>query len=237
VLDINLLVESDGLYMTTLPEGQSFVWRLLTLKEYRVFSSLRQNGVLSTMQLHVEVFNRCYIGEPRAINGRLRAGIFLSIGELIMYLSGDCAGQEAQEIDQARTQYHQAGVLEVMQRVILMAFPYKPEELLGWTRAKVTRTFVMAEALLQNKSEYTPLDTSKIMSQSDMSKQGKKPVVDMRRENRELGKEMGDRQHALDLHPAKLAEKARKTQGLIAEQLRSLDKSQEHEKRVKHRRS
>ena len=236
MVDIDLLVQSDGLYMTSLPDGPSFMWRLLTMKEFRVFASLREQGVLSAFQVYNEVFNRCYVGEVLAINGDLPAGIFLSIGELIMYLSGDCAGQERNEINTARASYHQVGVLEVMKRVVLMAFPYKPDELEAWSRIKLTRRFVEAEALLQNRGEYEPLDTSKIMTSEEAAAQKNKPVVDFRRENRDIDGEFGDRTHALDRHPAELAEKARRTEKLKASQLRQLDKSRRDEAQEKKRR-
>ena len=235
MLDIDLLVESDGMYMTTLPEGQTFTWRLLTMKEYQVFSTLRNQGVWHEYQLYDKVFDRCYVGDTRAINGNLPAGIFMSIGRLIMYLSGDCSGEERDEIDAARMHYNQAGVLEVVKRVILMAFPYKPDELEVWTRRKLMRIFVEAEAVLQNRGEYQPLDTSKIMTAEEASRQSQKPAVDMRRENRELSDEFGDRKHALDMHPAELEKKSRKAERLKAHQLKQIQESVDHEAKQKKR--
>ena len=232
MLDIDLLVESDGIYMTTLPEGQSFTWRLLSIKEHRVFSTLRDQGIYSEYQLYDKVFDRCYVGDARAINGNLPAGIFLSIGRLIMYLSGDCAGEEAQEIEAARSTYHQAGVLEIIRRVILMAFPYKPEELECWTRRKLLAIFVEAEALLQNRGEYQPLDTSKIMTAEEMAKKQSKPLFDFQKDNSEINKEFGDGNHPLDLHPTELEARAKKTQKLNAEQLKIASKSLQSEEKA-----
>lgn len=238
MLDIDLLVESEGMFMTTLPEGPSFTWRLLTMKEYRVFSTLRAGGVLSEWELYDKVFTRCYVGEALAINGHLPAGIFLSIGELIMHLSGDAHASEGEEIDAARSMYNQAGVLEVVRRIVLLAFPYKPEELDHWTRQKLFKTFVEAEAVLQNRGDYQPLDTSKIMTAEQMAAQENKPVVDFRKDNRDLGDEFGDRKHALDLHPAELDRRAKKTAKLKQHQLRQVEQSLAHEERAKgkHRR-
>lgn len=232
-MDLNLLIESDGLYTTTLPEGPSFTWRLLSMKEYRVFSSLRNQGIWHEYQLYGKVFDHCYVGDSRAINGNLPAGVFLSIGRLIMYLSGDCTGEERAEIDAARAAYNQSGVLEVVKRVVLMAFPYKPDELESWTRRKLMKIFVEAEAVLQNRGEYQPLDTSKIMTAEEAAAQHNKPVVDFRRENQELGNEFGDRKHALDMHPSELAEKSRRTNKLKAEQLRQIQQSMDDETRRK----
>lgn len=237
MLDIDLLIQSDGMYMTTLPEGQSFTWRLLTMKEYRVFSTLRDQGVWHEYQLYDKVFDRCYVGDSRAINGNLPAGVFMSIGRLIMYLSGDCSGEERDEIEAARAQYNQAGVLEVVKRVILMAFPYKPDELESWTRRKLMRIFVEAEAVLQNRGEYQPLDTSKIMSAEQAAAKTKKAhgADQMRQENKELRDEFGDRQHPLDMDMGQLAEKSRRAEKLKKHQLRQIQQSMDDEAKAKKR--
>ena len=221
MVDIDLLVESDGLYMTTLPSGVSFTWRLLTLKEYSVFSGLREAGVLGEIQLHSDVFVRCYVGDHRAINGNLPAGIFLSLGRLIMYLSGDRAGSEAEEINAARSTYRADSVLELMKRVVIMAFAYQPHEIELWTRAKLTRNFVLAEAVLQNKTDYQPIDTSKIMSPGQAAVQRKKDHINYELENSELNKQSLSGEHILDQHPSALTDKS---SGLSKKRLRWLDK-------------
>lgn len=237
-MDIDLLVESDGLFMTTLPSGISFTWRLLTMKEFKVFATLRNQGVLHEFQLYTEVFNRCYIGDARVINGDLPAGIFLGLGELIMYLSGDRAGEEREEIEAARAAYQDSSVTEVMKRVVLMAFSsYTPEVFESWTRAKLLERFTMAEAVLQNRSEYQPIDTSKIMTPEEAAKQRRKGPVDFAQENREFHKsDAGEQRHALDMSPDELSRRAKKRQ-LTSAQAARLDKmSKEHEARGRRRR-
>jgi hypothetical protein len=92
--------------------------------------------------------------------------------------------------------------------------------------------------VLQNRGEYTPLDTSKIMTADQAAAQANKPVVDFRKENRELSNEFGDRKHALDQHPAELEQRARKAKQLKAHQLRQVQQSVDDEARAKrtHRR-
>jgi len=235
-VNIDLLVESDGLFVTTLPDGISFTWRLLTLKEYRVFSSLRDQGLMGILQLHNEVFDRCYVGDARAINGNLPAGTFLSIGELIMYLSGDSVGEERAESEAARAAYADTSVTEVMKRIVLMAFSsYTPEVFETWTRAKLLRTFVTAEAVLMNRSEYQPIDTSKNMTPEQAAKTAKKGPVDFAAENREFNqKEVGEKRHALDMHPSELDRRAAKQKKITTAQARRLDKM---ETEIEHRKS
>ncbi len=237
MVDLDTLIESDGLFMTTLPGGQQFTWRLLTLKEYRVFRALREGGIYNPLVLHNKVFNHCYLGNPATINEMLPAGLFVSIGELIMWLSGDCAGQsDRDDIEIARQTYHNSSVTEVMKRIILIAFSaYKPEELETWTRPRLIKTFTLAEAVLQNRGEYEPINTNKIMSAEEAAKKKSKPPIDFRRENQELRDEFGDRRHPADLHPAELQERNAKTKRLKAQQLRHLDQSMREENKAKER--
>jgi len=232
-VDIDQLIESEGLFVTTLPDGASFTWRLLTEKEFRVLSKIRDNGLLSRFQVHLEAFNRCYVGDHRMINGDLPAGIFLSIGELIMHLSGGATGHEADEIEAARANYADASVTEVMKRIVLMAFAsYTPDVFESWTRAKLLERFVLAEALLQNRSEYQPIDTSKIMTPEQAAKQARKKSlpVDVHGDNREIRNAMGSKKHALDSHPSEFKDKV-KSAKLNTAQARRLDKMSKSDER------
>jgi hypothetical protein len=228
MIDIDLLVESDALYMTTLPEGQSFTWRLLSLKEYKVFSTLRDQKILNLYDLYTQVFERCYVGDHRLINGNAPAGIFFAIGELILYLSGDSAGNEKDEIEIARSTYHASSVLEVVKRIVILAFGYKPDELENWSRQRLMKTFAQAEALLQMKGDYQPLDTSKIMTPEQAEKANRKKM-NFEKDNVDINKEFSDRVHPLDMPIEELEKKAQKTEKLKAEQLRALDQSMKAE--------
>lgn len=233
MLNIDQMVEGVGFYLTTFPTGQSFTWRLLTLKEYKVFSSLRTNNILSPLEIYIKVFERCYVGEPEVISGKTPAGIFISIGQLIMWLSGDGVGNEAEEIADARSRYPVDSVLELMKRIILLAFPYKPEELENWTRPYLIDRFVLAEAVLINSDKgYVPLDLKNVMTPAQAAAQKNKQVIDFRRENREYDKEFTNesRSHPTDLHPAELQKRLNKTDKLNAEQLRQVEYSMQAEK-------
>lgn len=222
MLSVDQLIESEGLFVTTFPEGISFTWRLLTLKEYKVFATLRSLEVMDRFTLHEKVFQRCYIGEPGALNGRLPVGMTMSIGELILYMSGDSAIKtEVYDIEQARDAYPHSAVSEHMKRICLLAFPsYTPEVIENWTRMKLIKTFTIAERILQAKYPgYELLDTSKIESASEVAKSNGAPI-DFVRENRELSAQGLNQDHILDRPPEQLA----RQRALNRRQLRNLDK-------------
>lgn len=201
--------------MTTLPNGASFTWRLLTLKEYQVFRSLRDGGVLHPYVLYDKAFDRCFLGESAIIDPQLPAGLFISIGQLIMYLSGDCAGEtQKQDLMMAREAYHADSVIEHLKRVCLLAFPsYTLEDVEKWTRPELIRKFTISEAVLVNRGiGYEPLDPKNIMSVADReAAQQKQQGIDFARENREIGSAMNgsDGHHPMDLPPDEFAKRQR----------------------------
>lgn len=214
--------------MTTLPTGEQFTWRLLTLKEYRVFRGLREAGVYSPLYLYESVFDHCFLGDSDAINGNLPAGYFSAMGELIMHLSGDASfSNERDEIETARMSYPMDSVQETMKRIILIAFPaYTPEVVEDWCRPELLKKFVLAEAVLVNKGGYEPIDTKKIMSADQAAKKKSSPI-DFRRENAEFDQSMGDslKPHILDQHPDVLKNKQGRTNRLQKTQARQLEKA------------
>lgn len=225
MIDIKTLVESKGLYMTTLPSGEQFTWRLLTLKEYKVFRSLREAGLYLPLFLYGEVFDYCYLGRADAINGNLPAGIFSSIGELIMSLSGDgVMNNEKEEIEIARTKYESDSVIETMKRIVLIAFSsYTPDDIECWTRQELFEKFTIAEAVLVNKGGYDPIDTKKIMTRDQLKK---KQFIDFKKENEEMAQAdpTMNKPHILDQHPDVLRKTAQKTDRLQKSQARELDR-------------
>jgi hypothetical protein len=202
MLNIDTLIEGGDLYRTTFFDGTSLTWRLLSLREYHVFAKLRDEGVLLPWVIHSEVFARCYLGDASLLNNNMPAGYEISIGKLILALSGDASGTSIRdEIDIARSNYAASSVLEIMKRIVLMAFPsYTPDVLETWTRVELVKKFAVAEAVLVHRGiGYEQLDTRKIMSAEQMQKQ---QAVDFGRENADLARSGGDNsQHILDAPP------------------------------------
>ncbi len=229
MFDIKTLMESKGLYVTQLPSGEKFTWRLLTLKEYSIFRGLKEAGTILPLFLYEEVFSYCYVGNADVINGNLPAGLFVSLGELILHLSGGGDIQnEKDEIETARMAYPADSVIETVKRIVLLAFSaYTPDDIEKWTRPELLRKFTIAEAVLVNRGGYEKLDTRKIMTSEQMAKKQKSPPIDFRKENMELDGKMGDamRPHMLDMPPEALAAKQAQTNKLERLQAQKLEKA------------
>lgn len=221
-------MQTDGLYETTFPEGWSFLWRLLSLKEYRRFRALRDSGGIHPYILHSMVFDHCYLGEQALLNKHMPAGITIGIGECIMWLSGDCEMSTlVSDIEQARRYYPKDSVKEHMARTVFTAFPsYVEEDLQNWTYPELIRKFIIAEQILVTRiPEYQPLDTRKIFGPEGKKKTpGVVDAKDFKKDNRELRQAMGDQHHPLDMAPDKFANIQKRSKGRLTPSLaRKLD--------------
>ena len=194
MIDIETLLESDGLLRTSFEGGYSFTYRLLTLKEYRIFRGLRDGKVLDPMIVASKVFEHCLVGNSALVSNDLPAGIEVSIGNLILYLSGDCENQTLkQDLMSARSNYPADSVNEYMKRIVATAFPaYRWEEFEQFSRKKLIEMFTISEAILKNRlgDQYKPLDPKEIKSQGEIQAETKQKI-DFARENATLKKSLG----------------------------------------------
>lgn len=220
---IDKILNSGKLFRTEYHDGKGFTYRLLTLKEYSAYRSLIDSGRELPIQVWVDVFKRCLVGDPALLSGRVPLGMYANIGQLIMWLSGDSAGETIKnDIIVARSMYDAESVLEHMKRTIWAAFPsYKIEDLEDWTRIQVLERFAVAEAVLITRiPEYKPLDVSEIVTAGEAQQTEQKQTmqrVDMAMENNEIIQNTSswERQEAMD----KMA-----SNKLSAKQARALDR-------------
>jgi hypothetical protein len=239
MLDIDTLIESKGLYQTTMPTGARFTWRLLLLKEYRVFRRLLDANIMHPFVVYTKVFERCYLGNANLISSQTPAGMIISIGELILWLSGDCSSYTIkQDIEQARNNYPAGSVEEYLKRIVLIAFPgYVPDDLEGMTRVELLEKFTIAEAVLVNKGGYEQFKLSSIMSSEQAAqKQAAVSSKQMARDNREIAGSVGTdgpgSRHVLDADPTILGSKMQNRKQLDAREARRLDRMQREIKRA-----
>lgn len=230
-MNIDLFLENEC-FQTTYPEGWKFVWRLLSLKEYRKFKSLELSQVMHEYIFYTHVFERCYVGNPNTINGDLPAGIPISIGKMIMWLSGDSEMTSlAEDIEQMRTAYPHDAVKEHMKRTIFTAWStYTPEDAESWSYPHLINKFVQAERVLIARGLIeAPLDTRKIHGPEGPKKQkGVASLEHLQGENRDLHSAMGDAEHPLDKSPDELAGMAQRNKGRLS---RSIAKKLDQRKR------
>lgn len=218
-MNIDHILEADGnVYRTHIPShGVTFNFRLLSLKEYKVYRSFRDGGVLPEWSVADEVFERCFLGEASLISSDLPAGLTVSIGNLILYLSGDCDEVTLREDIARYRMLHPANtVFEHMRAVICSAFSYKIEDIDSWSRPEFLKKFTIAENVLAKQNpEFVRLNLSDIKTaeeaeQAQAQPQGHK--IDFARENRDLTRAVG----RLDQEEAQV--------NLTKEQLRTLSR-------------
>jgi hypothetical protein len=198
-MDINAILEANGnLFQTSFPESNiSFTYRILTLKEYKVFKGLRDGGVLPEHLVSEMIFDRCYVGNPDLLSPDLPAGITTTIGNLIMHVSGDCDQETLKEDLYAARQINEANtVYEYMRSAIITAFPaYTIENMDDWTRRQFLQNFTIAENVLSKQNpEYKILDINEIKTSEEIEKEKKKTQnhnIDFKKQNREIKHEMG----------------------------------------------
>jgi hypothetical protein len=197
-MDIDAIIEASGnLYQTWFPnEDIKLSYRLLSIHEYKVFRSLREAGVYSEFELWDLVFERCYIGNYRLLSDNLSAGLTMSVGRLILFLSGDC-DQETLRDDLAvlRRQHPSDTVFEYMRSVVMTVFSYKIQEMESWSRPTFLRNFTIAENILSKQNpDYEKLDLSQIKTLEEVRSESKRDQghgIDFAADNRAIKKAMG----------------------------------------------
>ena len=226
-MDVQGIIDADGsVYRTSFPGTDvAFEWRLLSLKEYKAFRGIRASGLIPAYVLSEMVFERCYLGDPLLISKDIPAGYTISLGDLIMYISGDCDSETLkQDIQQAAALHPADTTMEYMRAAILTAFPsYTLEDMDNWNRNQLLRHFVVAENILLRKNpEYERLDPSTIMTPEEyQQKHAKRQGINFTEENAGIRKAMGYWNNEAAESKFREEERAKK-KSLSREQLRKI---------------
>ena len=215
---IDELIETNGsIYQTIIPEtGQVFRYRLLTLKEYNVFVKIRSIGLMDNFSLSMSAFERCYLGEASILSQNLPAGILISIGELILWLSGDCDQYTLdKDLQKHRAINPSNSVFDYIRAAIITAFPtYTIEDIEGWNREQLLSRFTIAENIIEKQREgYQRLELKREKNTNNNTNQSGK--IDFEKENRLIRKH----QNPIDLEEAQRKDK------LNLQQLKKLSNS------------
>lgn len=215
------LLKTD-LYSTQIPGIGVFRYKLLSIKEYRKIVSLRSSGIFLPNELEEQVFKYCYVGNTGLLPESLHAGITVSLGKLILFLSGDCDTKTIiSDISSFRRKNPPDTLHEYMRAVIVTAFPmYSLEDIESWTRVEFIEKFSISENVLKKKqSDYELLDLSKVGKQP---KKKNKPShgIDFAAENAAIMKN----QNPMDVEDAynNIAD-SKKSSNLTKGQARKLD--------------
>lgn len=199
-------------------------WRLLSLARYRHFHTLRAEQKIHPFLIYKKVFDECFVGDINLISSKMPLFIPVTVGNLIMHLSGDSnADTIANEIAFARNTYDPDDIIEIMKKVICIAFEHTDwDDLEEYTKYELISKFVIAESMLMYKTSgsYQPLDLSKLVradqiGSSSQTKEVEVEYIDFERENDLLVK---------TLDPYELEQNGFINQKLTTEQARKLDK-------------
>ena len=216
---IDELLETNGtVYETIIPDNSrlSFKYRLLTLKEYNLFLKLRSLRVLDEYSIATKVFERCFLGEASLLSDDIPAGILISIGNFILWMSGDCDSKTLDfDLERHRNANPPNTVFSYIRSVIVTVFPmYTLEKIESWDREEILKKFVIAENILEKQREgYQRLK----LERTDPNK--RKPTkhgIDFDRENAMLR----SKQNPFDIEEAE--REVNNSSKLSREQLRSL---------------
>ena len=167
------LLDGDH-YLVNWPGIGQFTFRLLTLREYQKISVLRSSGYFFLDELEQQVFDMCYIGNSALLSADMVAGVHISIGRLILYMSGDCDTKTIiNDISLERKRNPPDTLHEYMRAVVIAAFPcYSLEEIESWSRVEFIKRFCISENVLKKKdANYEFLDLSKIGKEAKPKKQ------------------------------------------------------------------
>lgn len=215
------LLKTD-LYSTEIPGIGVFRYKLLSIKEYRKIVSLRASGIFLPNELEEQVFKYCFVGNTGLLPESLPAGITVSLGRVILFLSGDCdTNTIISDINSFRRKNPPDTLHEYMRAVVTTAFPmYSLEDIESWTRIEFIEKFSISENVLKKKqSEYEFLDLSKIGKQPKKKKKTSHGI-DFAAENAAIMKN----QNPMDVEDAyQNIANQKKSSALTKDQARRLD--------------
>lgn len=171
------------------PESERVIYfRMLSLREYEKFSYLRKENLITEWDFFEQVFKYCYLGEYHLLPDNMPAGFTISIGKLVMYISGDCDRETIlEDISRARLENPANTLLEYMRTVIFTVFNYSLEDVESWDRQKFLRTFTIAENILsKQKEEFTHMDLKELNKSMNKTTAQQNQPINFAAENRAI---------------------------------------------------
>ncbi len=170
--------------------GRVFYFRMLSLKEYERFNRIRSQALFHEWLFYEEVFKYSYLNDYDLLPDDIAAGFCVSIGQLVMYLSGDCDRETILiDIQSARQEHPENSLLEYMRTVIFSVFhSYTMEDIDSWDRKKFLKIFTVAENILSKQREdFKRLSLSDLeKSMNGKTKKNPNGPIDFEAENRAI---------------------------------------------------
>jgi hypothetical protein len=161
---VEVLQEKKELYNIEF-EDIEFQFRLLSMREYRLFNKLMLSGMYDRFSLFEDVFRLCYFGNYIRIPKTFPMGPIITTGELIYYMSGSQdALQLLFDIAEERKKAPGDSIFEHMRAVIITAIPrYTLFDIDNLNEKEFIKCFVIAENILSKTNpNFNRLDLKEI---------------------------------------------------------------------------
>lgn len=160
-----VLNSGKELYNIQFDTGVEFQFRLLSMREYRLFNKFMLGGLKPPIFIYEEIFDLCFLENSRYLPDTIPFGYISSTGELIYYLSGSQdATQLLIDIAQVRKDNPGDSIFEHMRAVIITAIPrYTLFDIDNLSEKEFIKCFVIAENILSKMNpNFVRLDLKEI---------------------------------------------------------------------------
>lgn len=178
---VRVLKEGKELYNIEFETGVEYQFRLLSMREFRLFNKFIVGGVEPPIFIYEQIFNLCFLGDSRLFPDVDPVGPIITTGELIYHLSG--AQEPVQlllDIAQQRKENPGDSIFSHMRAVIVTAIPrYTLFDIDNLTEKEFIKCFVIAENILSKMNpNFQRLDLKEIYENLTGIKEPEaKPIV------------------------------------------------------------
>tara|TARA_S200000501_G_scaffold327410_1_gene326660 strand:- start:434 stop:1129 length:696 start_codon:yes stop_codon:yes gene_type:complete len=225
---VEVLKSDLELYSTTFPEDDiSYQFRLLSMREYRLFNKLMLGGLEPPFFIYEAIFELCYFGTVEYMSQQTKMGYILSVGELIYFLSGSQNSNELLlDIAKERKRNPADSIFEHMRAVIISAIPaYSLKDVDNMTEKEFIKAFVISENILSKVNpEFIRLDLQAIYKKINGLEEEEEPKEEpatVQNDNEALKRALG---HWKVQEAEELYRKDIESRQLSKEELEKLDK-------------
>ena len=177
---VRVLNSGKELYNIEFDDGIEFQFRLLSMREYRLFNKMILGGSMPPFFYYEDIFKLCSLDGVGFYPDNLPMGCIISTGELIYYLSGSQeAVQLLVDIAEERKKNPGDSIFEHMRAVIITAIPrYTLFDIDNLTEEEFIKCFVIAENILSKMNPgFARLDLKEIYEKLTGKKEEEKPIV------------------------------------------------------------
>ena len=162
---VRVLNQNKELYNIEFDAGIEYQFRLLSMREYRLFNKFILGGIKPPIFIYEEVFNLCSLDAVGYLPDTLPIGYIITTGELIYHLSGSQdANQLLFDIAKERKENPDDSIFEHMRAVIITAVPrYTLFDIANLIEKEFIKCFVIAENILSKMNpNFVRLDLKEI---------------------------------------------------------------------------